>query len=315
MNHFISETYLDCLLGRWMQRVSSLSLMHSSEPTVLPRHSYNRCPASQKAATEYLCSKYDLYRCCQRVFKEMQVPHLVGFIEGDLVALCGGKKLADVKGDYLATVGERLVRELGNEGLIVDVGIGGKSDGVADIFKSYREALEALEVVGNTANSCARRVMVYDQVGIYGLVRCLADCPNHGEFGNFGRDIVQAIQRYDAKHNTQLLETLEKYLEAWGNRKKAAQSLFIHPNTLDYRLNRIKQISGLDFNNADQCLAVLIWIKASRLSSRVALRSPICDNITNLLAKISPKVPMIPDQRLCRLISRATVRKEGRPVE
>jgi DNA-binding PucR family transcriptional regulator len=42
-----------------------------------------------------------------------------------------------------------------------------------------------------------------------------------------------------------LIETLRVYLESSQNRRDAAKALFIHPNTLDYRLRRIRELTGL----------------------------------------------------------------------
>lgn len=43
-----------------------------------------------------------------------------------------------------------------------------------------------------------------------------------------------------------LLPTLEAFVSTEANRKKAATQLVVHPNTVDYRLKRIEQITGID---------------------------------------------------------------------
>ncbi|WP_410872385.1 PucR family transcriptional regulator [Nocardia sp. A7] len=48
-----------------------------------------------------------------------------------------------------------------------------------------------------------------------------------------------------------LVETLTEYLRFSRNRRRAAKTLHIHPNTLDYRLQRVAQITGMDPTHVD----------------------------------------------------------------
>ncbi|MFI0469132.1 PucR family transcriptional regulator [Saccharopolyspora sp. 5N102] len=54
---------------------------------------------------------------------------------------------------------------------------------------------------------------------------------------------------YDVDHNSQLVDTLSAYLDAFGDVAKTAQAMHVHPNTLRYRLRRITEVSGLDLSN------------------------------------------------------------------
>lgn len=63
------------------------------------------------------------------------------------------------------------------------------------------------------------------------------------------------------------LETLEKYLDAGGDVRRAASSLGIHTNTLNYRLRRIIAVTGLDFSDGIQRLAVHVELKLLRCST------------------------------------------------
>jgi DNA-binding PucR family transcriptional regulator len=53
-----------------------------------------------------------------------------------------------------------------------------------------------------------------------------------------------------------LHETLKKYLECSKNATVAAEQLFIHRNTLNYRIKKIEELTGLDLDNHNvvQCL-------------------------------------------------------------
>lgn len=61
---------------------------------------------------------------------------------------------------------------------------------------------------------------------------------------------IGPLLRYDAEHGTCLRETLAQYLRG-ENQHDTAQALSIHPSTLKYRLNRIRELLGHDVTRAD----------------------------------------------------------------
>ncbi|MBQ8975660.1 MAG: helix-turn-helix domain-containing protein [Oscillospiraceae bacterium] len=69
---------------------------------------------------------------------------------------------------------------------------------------------------------------------------------------------VAKLRRYDAQNRGELLETLRCYLENEQNTLRTARELFIHKNTLLYRLDRISKLTGLDLDSPDERLRVLL---------------------------------------------------------
>ena len=55
---------------------------------------------------------------------------------------------------------------------------------------------------------------------------------------------------YDKKYNTNLIQTLEVYLNKNCNLNQTAETLFIHRNTIKYRLQRIEEITNTSLNDA-----------------------------------------------------------------
>jgi purine catabolism regulator len=66
------------------------------------------------------------------------------------------------------------------------------------------------------------------------------------EYNMMVRDIIDPIKEYDGKCNSELWVTLEACLVV-GSLEKAAQALHIHSSTLRYRLQRIHEITGVNF--------------------------------------------------------------------
>lgn len=72
---------------------------------------------------------------------------------------------------------------------------------------------------------------------------------------------IDIIQEYDTSYNTNLLETLEKYLYYPENPVAASESLHIHRNTLLYRIKKIKDLTGIDLQNGDVRLNIQLYFK------------------------------------------------------
>ena len=72
--------------------------------------------------------------------------------------------------------------------------------------------------------------------------------------------------RYDATHGTDLVHTLEVFFEQNANASQTARALYVHRNTLNYRLQRIVEISGLDLNDAEARLAFQLALKVHQVA-------------------------------------------------
>ena len=73
----------------------------------------------------------------------------------------------------------------------------------------------------------------------------------------------------DYEGGGELLRTLEAYFDNNGNLSQAAESLYIHRNTLIYRMERIAEISGLDLDNTETRLAVQLALRIHRMIDNV----------------------------------------------
>ena len=74
------------------------------------------------------------------------------------------------------------------------------------------------------------------------LFRVLASHPE--EVRSFYEDTVAAIVRYDDQYRTDLVQTLEAYLEHNCNMNATAAAIYAHRHTVAYRLERVKELSG-----------------------------------------------------------------------
>jgi DNA-binding PucR family transcriptional regulator len=72
---------------------------------------------------------------------------------------------------------------------------------------------------------------------------------------------VARLLAYDEHTDSDLTETLEAWLDSLGDVRAAAAALFIHPNTLRYRLRRLEEVSGLDIADPEQRFAAMIQLR------------------------------------------------------
>ena len=129
---------------------------------------------------------------------------------------------------------------------VVSVGVGGRCDRPGDFPRSAREAFVALGV--RQASRQPAGVTTYEGLGIY---RILAGGEHNAEVEGFVREWLGPLLDYDAGHGAELVKTLSTYLECGGNYDETADGLAIHRSTLRYRLQRIREVSGLDLTDVD----------------------------------------------------------------
>ena len=78
---------------------------------------------------------------------------------------------------------------------------------------------------------------------------------------------LRQLIEHDRERGTELAPSLLAWLEAGQNVHNAAEQLHVHPNTLRYRLRRMREIAPIDLDNPDQRLAT--WLEL-RLGARAA---------------------------------------------
>lgn len=160
------------------------------------------------------------------------------------------RKVAEIIG----AIHERIERD---SEASMSVGISGLCRGAATFPQGFEEAVSAAEV----------GALIKDRPGVYtyedlGPYRYVIDA----EEGVRDRqqDRLERLVEYDRRRGTELLQTLEVYLESRGNIVRTARTVYAHPNTLRQRLARIEQLSGFDLE-AEDWLSLGIAIKIVKL--------------------------------------------------
>lgn len=131
---------------------------------------------------------------------------------------------------------------------------------VTDLSKwrdSFRQAGQALEM---SRRLKSEQALYFPDLSVN---RLLLQLENHPELSAFKDEILGPLLEYDSKE--QLVQTLESYFKHNGNLSQAADSLFIHRNTLIYRMERIAEITGMDLDKTETRLAVQLALHIHRM--------------------------------------------------
>lgn len=102
------------------------------------------------------------------------------------------------------------------------------------------------------------------ELGLYGLLLSEAGLD---QVNAFVEGTLGALERYDAARGTALLKTVEAYFAHDGNVGRAAQSLFVHQNTLYQRLERVDTILGAGWRTGDRALEVQLALRLRKLAA------------------------------------------------
>ncbi|WP_273853079.1 PucR family transcriptional regulator [Guptibacillus spartinae] len=129
------------------------------------------------------------------------------------------------------------------------------------IKDSYREALHVLSIKERFKEE-VKAIYSYQDLGIYQFIDLLYRERQHHQ-----NLYIEKLKQYDAIHHTQLLETLDMYLQQDSNVKAAAHALHVHTNTLNYRLKRIADVANLDLKDANQKVTLFLDLKIEQLKS------------------------------------------------
>lgn len=139
------------------------------------------------------------------------------------------------------------------------IGIGRSYSDAHKLNKSYGQAKFIVEKLNR---SISGNIIHYDDLGLY---RILGFDGIQSELVKFCNDTIKPLIEYDKMNGTELLNTLKIYFECNGNMKKMSKKMFMHYNTIIYRLQKIKDIIDIDLENADNRLNLEIAIKALNL--------------------------------------------------
>ena len=172
----------------------------------------------------------------------------------------------DPTGSRLKTTLRDLARQMRTEhGIRMSIGVGNPCQQISDYRRGFAEATEALQMGQNLNRDGG--VTHFNDLGVY---RYLYKIARMDDLRDMYQDQVAHIANYDRRKGTDLLDTLETYLECAGNLTKTSNRLFVHRNTLIQRLERLQSLCEIDLQERSNWLTLQVAIKVYKLRSNRA---------------------------------------------
>jgi sugar diacid utilization regulator len=135
--------------------------------------------------------------------------------------------------------------------------------GLDEVARAVREAELVLEALAE-GSAAARELEGDGGSGVYRLLfRVLASRPE--EVTSFYEDTIAPLVRHDEHYRGDLLETLEAYLANDCNMNSTARAIYAHRHTVAYRLERVKELTGLDPASSEDRERLGLGVKALRI--------------------------------------------------
>ena len=181
-----------------------------------------------------------------------------GARDGEVVVL-----VADPAETAGARTAKAVLREFGAtlHGFAFAVGRSRVAEDPLDLHRAGKEALLAANVALADA---ASEVLAFEETGAYRLLLpVISEEPE--ELQRFYADTVEPLVGYDEQYEIGLVNTLETFLDCDANVAQSAQRLFTHRHTIRYRLERVRELTGLDVGSSDGRERLSLGLKAMRV--------------------------------------------------
>ena len=136
------------------------------------------------------------------------------------------------------------------------IGIGKSVEGYQRLKESYHEASQAIkyiEIVRLVTGDKNKSVVHYSNLGFFQIFGEIDDMT---KLERYIPETLKQLYEYDDEHKGELIPTLQMFLSNNQSIRKTAGAMFVHYRTISYRMEKIKEITGINFDNANEVLAV-----------------------------------------------------------
>ena len=202
------------------------------------------------------------YEMIQNLFPDRERDYVVGINEQN-IALVKEVSL-DIDCLELEEIAQGISDTLNSEFYVkVSIGVGTPVSNVKFLSRSYREAQVACEV--GKIFEADKNVNSYENLGIARLIYQLPSTMCEMFMSEvFKDDAYEMLDR-------ETLATVDRFFENSLNLSETSRKLFVHRNTLQYRLEKIQKLTGLDIRNFDHA----ITFKVATMVKKYMLAKPV----------------------------------------
>jgi len=158
----------------------------------------------------------------------------------------------------LKEIQEAIIKRV--NGLSVSVGIGNSYEDLKMMKQSLNEA--QLSIESGKCEGLSSTIRKYNEIGVY---RLLFGVEDRDVLENYYLDALGPIIENSKSKDILSVQILETYLNENCNLTSTAEKLFLHRNTLKYRIKKIEEALGCDLHNFEQCMKVKIALDINKI--------------------------------------------------
>ena len=126
----------------------------------------------------------------------------------------------------------------------INIGISWPFTDILDFKKYFYQAVTSIKQAQNFGKT--NKVLVYTDYSFYDL---LFNYEGKISLKSYCHPALEILREYDDTNKTELYITLKTFLNLHKNRTATAEALFLHRNSVNYRINQIIKITDLDLGN------------------------------------------------------------------
>ncbi len=204
------------------------------------------------------------FNMVQQIFPDKNKDYVISISEQDIVVVKEIKGGTDIR--EIEKLARSIADTLGTEFYAkVAIGIGTAVDNIKDLARSYKEAQTAIEV-GKVFDT-EKTVISYENLGIGRLIYQLPT--------TLCEMFLQEVFKYGSLESLdhETLMTIQCFFENNLNVSETSRKLFVHRNTLVYRLEKIRKLTGLDLREFDNAITLKVALMVKRYLTTKPVKS------------------------------------------
>lgn len=244
----ISELESLCLINRFNYSAEMVCAVFTAS-------GYERLTVAKRRTLERL-----FWNTCCSVLDSMEISYNKTLYDSTflLFIYCDEKSNQNITADKMHKLMDSIIEALDNNKLHCCAGFSRSGSGIGNIPELYSQAVRALKF-GSRLHPENRCFSYQEDYIIHNLYMSFS----MSKLKEIYNEYILPLLQYDEKYSGELFHTIDEYIECRENMTAAAKKLFIHRNTMMYRLKQIEEILGVDIDSREAlfCIQTGLYIK------------------------------------------------------
>lgn len=140
----------------------------------------------------------------------------------------------------------------------IHLAVSNNRENLFDMPKNFELADRMFKLI----ESLNQTPLIYDDLGIYKILLSVSE---QKVMKDYEKEVIGALEEYDEGNGTDFMDFIRIFIKNGGNIQQVANAMYVHRNTIHYKINRIKEISGLNLSELDDILKVALCLQIMNL--------------------------------------------------